>query len=213
MSDALSNGPPHAGPSPPATGRWTVDLWFDPACPLSRVTADWLVTVAARRPVDIRWRVMSLSVLNEGRDVDPEGDEHGYLWIPARVCVAVRNAYGHKALSELYDALWTAPGGGRREWVGDLAEGLEAAGLPKSLAAAGHTTDHDTALRASHGEAMSLVAGEVGTPVLAVTRPDGRRHAFFGPVLTRVPGEDDALRLWEGTLLVASVPGFREIKT
>ena len=24
---------------------------------------------------------------------------------------------------------------------------------------------------------------------------------------------DDALRLWDGTLLVASVPGFREIKT
>lgn len=200
-----------------ATGRRDdrriVDFWFDPACPLSRVTASWIVTVAEQRPIDIRWRVMSLSILNEGKDVDPEGDEEGYLWIPARVCVAVQMAYGHAALGRFYDALWTGADGGRREWIGDIAEALSAAGLPAAPAAAGFATDHDIALRASHEEAMSLVVGEVGTPVLAVTHPSGARHAFFGPVVTETPAPDDALRLWDGTLLVASVPGFREIKT
>ncbi|MEU0697953.1 disulfide bond formation protein DsbA [Streptomyces niveus] len=194
------------------TERLTVDFWFDPACPLSRVTATWITAVAEQRPVDIRWRVMSLSVLNEGRDVDPEGDEEGYLWIPARVCAAIQTAYGHTALGRFYDALWTAEDGGRREWIGDLAEALSAAGLPVALAGAGLSTEHDAALRASHGEAMSLVVGEVGTPILAVTHPSGSRHAFFGPVVTEPPGPEDALRLWDGTLLVASVPGFREIK-
>lgn len=193
--------------------RTLVDFWFDPACPLSRITASWLVTVAERRPVDIRWRVMSLSVLNEGKDVDPEGDEEGYLWIPARVCAAIQTSYGHAALGRFYDALWAAPDGGRREWLGDIPEALDRAGLPVALAGAGSTGDHDAALRASHGEAMSLVAGDVGTPVLAVTHPSGERHAFFGPVVTGTPAPDDALRLWDGTLLVASVPGFREIKT
>ncbi|WP_405677968.1 disulfide bond formation protein DsbA [Streptomyces sp. NBC_01511] len=193
--------------------RRTVDFWFDPACPLSRITASWIVAVAEQRPIDIRWRVMSLSILNEGKDVDPEGDEEGYLWIPARVCAAIQTAHGHAALGRFYDALWTAEDGGRREWIGDIAEALSGAELPGELAGAGLSTDHDAALRASHGEAMSLVVGEVGTPVLAVTHPRGARHAFFGPVITEAPAPDDALRLWDGTLLVASVPGFREIKT
>ncbi|MET4924332.1 disulfide bond formation protein DsbA [Streptomyces sp. PSRA5] len=195
------------------TERRIVDFWFDPACPLSRVTASWIVTVAEQRPIDIHWRVMSLSILNEGKDVDPEGDEEGYLWIPARVCAAIRTAHGHEALGRFYDALWAAEGGGRREWMGDIAEALRAAQLPVALAEAGLSTDHDAVLRASHAEAMSLVVGEVGTPVLAVTHPSGARHAFFGPVVTETPAPDDALRLWDGTLLVASVPGFREIKT
>lgn len=195
------------------TERRTVDFWFDPACPLSRVTATWIAAVAAQRPVDIRWRVMSLSVLNEGKDVDPEGDEEGYLWIPARVCAAIQTAHGHEALGRFYDALWTAEDGGRREWIGDIAEALGAAGLPVALAGAGLSTAHDAALRASHGEAMSLVVGEVGTPVLAVTHPSGARHAFFGPVVTETPGPEDALRLWDGTLLVTGVPGFLEIKS
>lgn len=194
------------------TERLAVDFWFDPACPLSRTTASWLVAVAEQRPIDIRWRVMSLSVLNEGKDVDPEGDEEGYLWIPARVCAAIQTAHGHAALGRFYDALWTAEDGGRREWMGDITEALSTAGLPVALAGAGLTTDHDAALRASHGAALSLVVGEVGTPILAVTRPSGARHAFFGPVVAEMPRPDDALRLWDGTLLVVSVPGFREIK-
>lgn len=195
------------------TERLTVDFWFDPACPLSRTTASWLVAVAQQRPIDIRWRVMSLSVLNEGKDVDPEGDEEGYLWIPARVCAAIQTAHGHAALGRFYDALWTARDGARREWLGDITEALSAAGLPVALAGAGLTTEHDAALRASHGEALSLMVGEVGTPILAVTRPSGARQAFFGPVMDEMPGAEDALRLWDGTLLVTSVPGFREIKT
>ncbi|WP_329387308.1 mycothiol-dependent nitroreductase Rv2466c family protein [Streptomyces sp. NBC_01716] len=193
--------------------RRTVDFWFDPACPLSRVTASWIVTVAERRPIDIRWRVMSLAVLNEGRDVDPEGDEEGYLWIPARVCAAIQRAHGHAALGRFYDALWTTPDGGQREWIGDIAEALSTAGLPAALAGAGSIADQDEALRASHAEAMSLVVGEVGTPILAVTHPSGARHAFFGPVIGETPGPEDALRLWDGTLLVTSVPGFLELKS
>ncbi|WP_381798218.1 hypothetical protein [Streptomyces niveus] len=127
--------------------------------------------------------------------------------------VARQAGFVRHGLGRFYDALWTAGDGGRREWIGDLAEALSAAELPVALAGAGLSTDHDAALRASHGEAMSLVVGEVGTPVLAVTHPSGSRHAFFGPVVTETPGPEDALRLWDGTLLVTSVPGFREIKS
>lgn len=199
---------------------WAVDFWFDPSCPLTRLTRRWLAEVAERRPIEVVWRVMSLSVLNEGRDDDPEGDPDGYLWIPARICAAVQVEHGHEALGRFYDALWTTghdedgdEGERERDWLGDFEAALAAAGLPARLAAAGWSTDHDAALRASHDGAIALVGDGVGTPVLAVTDDAGHRSAFFGPVVSTVPTGADAVRLWEGALLVARVPGFRELKT
>ncbi|WP_017622501.1 mycothiol-dependent nitroreductase Rv2466c family protein [Nocardiopsis chromatogenes] len=192
---------------------WTVDFWFDPSCPLTRNTARWLLEASDRRPITITWRVMSLSVLNEGRDDDPEGDPDGYLWIPARICAAVQHEHGHDALGRFYRALWSAAENGDGDWIGGFAEALAAAGLPPELAAAGEGTDYDGVLRASHEEGTSLVGEGTGTPVTAVTAPDGGRTAFFGPVVHEVPTGPSAADLWDGALLIAGVPGFRELKT
>lgn len=89
------------------------------------MTSRWLVAVAGDVPMDIRWRIMSLSLLNEGRDEDPEGDEAGYLWIPARVCAAIQtDDHGHEALGTFYDALWIEVDGTPREWIGDIDDAL-----------------------------------------------------------------------------------------
>ena len=209
----------HSGVHTPITSsvdgartRWVVDFWLDPACPLTRHTARWLTLVAEHRPVEIRWRVMSLAVLNEHRDDDPEGDTEGFLWIPARVAAAVQTEHGHAALGAFYDALWTDATGAEREWIDDLSEALVRAGLPAELADAGTSTEYDAALRASHRAGVDRIDAEVGTPVLAITTPDGQRHALFGPVLTAVPGLEEALRIWDGTLMLAGAATFREIK-
>lgn len=191
---------------------WTVDLWLDPSCPLTRHTARWITRVADHVPLQIRWRVMSLSVLNEHRDDDPEDDPHGYLWVPARVATAVLTEHGHHALGEFYAALWTEPDGTEREWLGDFGEALQRSGLPADLEDAGMSTDHDVALRASHHEGVDRIDAEVGTPILAITTPAGDEGAFFGPVLSAVPPPTDALRLWEAMVLLSQVPAFREAK-
>lgn len=191
---------------------WTVDFWLDPACPLTRHTARWITSIADDVPLEVRWRVMSLSVLNEHRDDDPEGDPNGYLWIPARVAAAVQTEHGHVALGAFYDALWTEPDGSEREWIGDITEALHRSGLPAELADAGAATVYDDALRASHHDGVDRIDAEIGTPILAVTTPDGDQWAFFGPVVSTVPTPAAALRLWEGTLLVTSIAAFREIK-
>lgn len=191
---------------------WAVDFWLDPACPLTRHTARWITQVADEIPLQVRWRVMSLAVLNEYRDDDPEGDPHGYLWIPARVAAAVLTEHGHDALGAFYDALWTAPDGTEREWIGAISEALHRSDLPIDLAEAGTSTDYDAELRASHHAGVDSIDANIGTPVLVITTPHGDKQSHFGPVLSAAPAQADAIRLWEATLLLASVPTFREIK-
>lgn len=195
---------------PSAPPETVVDFWFDPSCPYTWLTSRWLVEVTRLRPVRVRWHVMSLSVLNEGRDDDPEGDPEGYLWYPVRVCAAVAQRYGDPALGRFYAALGVRLHE-RGEWDG-IPAALADAGLPAELAEAAESTEYDAAVRASHAAGIGLVGTHVGTPVIAVD-VDGRRVAFFGPVISRVPRGAEAGRLWDGTLLVTGVPGFHELKT
>jgi|SRR5699024_631606 len=192
--------------------RWTVDFWLDPACPRTRHTARWVAQITNDVPLDVRWRVMSLSVLNEHRDDDPEEDRDGFLWIPARVATAVQTEHGHDALGEFYDALWTHPDGTEREWIGDIGEALHRAALPVELAATGTSDAYDTELRASHHDGVSLVDADIGTPVLRITGPDGTQSAFFGPVLDSLPATNEQARLWAAMVFLADVPSFQEVK-
>lgn len=194
------------------TDKAIADFWFDPSCPITWTASRWIVEVAVVRPVEVRWNVMSLSVLNEGRDEDPEGDSEGYLWVPARICAVVQRDYGHDRAGELYAALWAHGRNDPNEWRESLEDGLSAAGLPVDLVEAGLTGVHDDLVRASHQAGMDAIGGEAGTPVVAVTPADGERIAFNGPSLSQVPHGEDAGLLWDGALLVAGTPGFLSLR-
>ncbi|MGW7515912.1 mycothiol-dependent nitroreductase Rv2466c family protein [Streptomyces sp. NPDC054796] len=192
------------------------DFWFDPLCPWAWMTSRWMLEVEKVRPVEVRWHVMSLSVLNEPK-LDELPEEYRELlktgWGPVRVCIAAEQKYGNEVLGPLYTALGTRFHNRAQERTREtFVEALEEAGLPADLADAADSTEYDEALRASHKEGIDLVGQEVGTPVIAVPGADGGQVAFFGPVVTPAPKGEAAAKLWDGTLLVASTPGFFEIK-
>lgn len=195
---------------PPAPApRDTADIWFDPACPWAWMTSRWLVEVQRVREVEVRWHVMSLSVLNEGRDLPEDYRElMDDSWGPVRVLTAAKELYGAEHLKPLYDAMGTRRHpDGRRDTPAIIRESLDEAGLPASLAAYADTDEFDEQLRGSHAEAIAIVGDEVGTPVVAVNGT-----AYFGPVMTPAPKGEDAGRLWDGFVLVTGVPGFYELK-
>ncbi|MEV8317645.1 disulfide bond formation protein DsbA [Streptomyces sp. NPDC059900] len=185
------------------------DFWFDPVCPYTWLTSRWIREVERVRDVTVRWRVMSLSVLNEGLDVDPEdpeGEYGDYMRAPGRVCAAVDERYGNDALGTYLDALGVRLHE-RGEWDG-VEPALADAGLPGELASVAWTEEYDGAVRASHEEGVALVGPDVGTPVLSV-RGVG---AVFGPVVSPAPKGEAAGRLWDGVVLMAGTPHFCELK-
>ncbi|MBQ0863106.1 DsbA family protein [Streptomyces sp. RK75] len=198
------------------TDKTPADFWFDPLCPWAWMTSRWMLEVEKVRPVEVRWHVMSLSVLNEKR-VDELPEQYRELlergWGPVRVCIAAEQEHGNEVLGPLYTALGTRAHPGGRELDREvLVEALEEVGLPASLADAADSDRYDAELRTSHEQGIGLVGQEVGTPVIAVPGADGGQIAFFGPVVTPAPKGEAAAKLWDGTLMVASTPGFFEIK-
>lgn len=182
----------------------SVDFWIDPTCDWAWVTARWLEEVQGIRDIDVHWRVMSLGLLDDGDAMHIK---------PVRAIEAARALAGDEAARQLLFSI------GRRLHVDGnadvpvvIAEAVAECGLPASVAEAAETTQFDAAVRASH-EAALLLGGEgVGTPIIGIPGPGGERVGYFGPVVTQTPRGDAAGRLWDGLLILASNPGFYELK-
>ena len=187
-----------------------VDFWFDPICPWAWITSRWILEVEKVRPVTVVWHVMSLSVLNEGKDDLPERYRESMrsAWGPVRVLMAAEQAHGPEVLLPLYTALGTrfhhekAPRD--RETI---SAALAEVGLPADLADAMDSTECDEAVRASHADGIDRVGYDVGTPVISVNGT-----SVFGPVVSPIPRGEAAARLWDGVLLIAGTDGFFELK-
>lgn len=186
-----------------------VDLWVDPVCPWAWITSRWLLEAAKVRELEVRFHVMSLAVLNEGRELSQEYlDFLATAWGPVRVLIAAEQRHGNQIVEPLYSAMGDHHHlKSERDMDVMIAKSLAAVGLEADLADAAHGTDHDDALRASHHQGMDPVGDDVGTPVIHVGDV-----AFFGPVITPAPKGEAAGVLFDGVMAVAGTPGFYELK-
>jgi hypothetical protein len=205
-------------------GKADLHFWFDPVCPFAWMTSKWVRMVADQREYSIEWRFISLRLINKDVDYDshfpPEyeaGHSAGLRLL--RVAAHVREAHGADAVDRFYRAcgnlIWDQPPPST-----PLPELLDAgkilptvlsdAGLPQQLADALHDTSYDSLIQAETDEALARTGKDVGTPILHFQPPHG--VAFFGPVISRLPSEQEAVALWDHVVGLASFAGFAELK-
>lgn len=208
-----------------ATGQQAdIEFYFDPVCPFAWMTSKWVRTVAAQREYRVGWRFISLRMLNAhldyGTQFPPEyeaGHTAGLRLL--RVAARARAEHGPGVVGPLYEAIsgevfdspaaatLTAAQRGSRDFVAPLLARL---GLRAQLADALEDTSWDTEIRAETEHALSLTGKDVGTPIIHFQPPHGT--AFFGPVISRLPSDSDAVQLWDHIVGLASFPGFAELK-
>jgi hypothetical protein len=199
-------------------------FYFDPVCPFAWMTSEWVRIVAARRRYLVEWRFISLRLLNAHVDYaerfppDYEAGHTDGLRL-LRLAARVRDEHGPEAVDRLYRALGhrvfgtpesartSAGTWGTAEFVRPVLAGLD---LPAGLAAALDDEAWDAVVQAETDEALALTGRDVGTPILHFRPPGGT--AFFGPVISRLPAEEEAVELWDHVVALAAFPGFAELK-
>ncbi len=210
-------------PQPTADGSYDVEFFWDPVCPFAWITSRWLVKVAAQRDFRVDWRFISLRLINKHKDYATEfppdyefGHTAGLRML--RVAAAIRSELGRDPLGRVVTAYghsyWDLPqGSGMRSRLSttEHVEGvLRAAGLPARFADALDDTSWDGLLDAESELALSRTGRDVGTPIITFQPPDGL--SFFGPVISRVPSDEEAGELWDAVTTLARFPGFAEMK-
>jgi DSBA-like thioredoxin domain len=188
-----------------------VRFWVDPICPWCWTTSQWIRRIAGEKDLDITWEPISLLVKNDTQPDSPAFERVEWTRGLLRVMESVRAAGHDDRLGELYAEYGRRiHHEGERNW--DAALALEAIGLDTAHGAAATDEEWDVPLLQRMNEGLALVGADVGTPIIAFRRGDGREVAAFGPVITKAPAHDDALALWEAFVTLTSLDEFWEVK-
>jgi hypothetical protein len=190
----------------------TADMWVDPVCPWTWLTAQWVLEVERVRDVHVTFRVMSLAVLNEDNVELRALLEQAQG--PVRLLTVTELAEGSAAVRALYLALGALIHlEGRHTFDRDFyAAALHRAGLPFSLANAVWSPYYDADVRARHETAVAPVGGGLGSPIIHMRQSSGELVGFFGPVVNRCPRGEAAGLLWDSVVLAAENDTFFELK-
>ncbi len=193
-----------------ATAPVTINIHVDPLCPLAWRTALWVREVRKVRPLDVRWRLFSLEVVNRKPGVEADY-VNGSGWAALRSLALARRQRGNEGIEKLYLALGNAQHG-RRESIREqavVATNAEAAGFGADFVAtalADESTIQD--VLSDHQEAVQRY-NAFGVPTIAL---QGSNVGFYGPIVHTVPSGEEAGEWWDHIFWALNQPNLFELK-
>jgi protein-disulfide isomerase-like protein with CxxC motif len=190
----------------------SVKFYFDPRCPWCYQTSRWARRLEELGEIELDWGLFALEVVNLEEGKDPmELVETGS---PAlRTAVAIADAHGSKAVGRFYKTI------GRRQFEVPPPPDDPVAAVRHALTEAGFDSGLCDAALADPKTWFSVVdatrsiveqVGQLGVPTIVLDGGDG--PAIFGPVISDMPADDDAVELWRHTSWLARYGNFAELK-
>ena len=188
-----------------------VRFHFDPLCPWCYQTSRWIRQLQDLGEVEVSWGFFSLEIANaaEGAtDIATTARAATAL----RTAVALREAEGHRAVGDYYAALGKAV----HERGEDVTDGavvgaaLRDAGAAEALLDKALSDPQTWSVVESEHAALVERTRSFGVPTIVLD--DGEGPAIFGPVISEVPNDEDAVHLWRSVSWLTRYENFSELK-
>jgi predicted DsbA family dithiol-disulfide isomerase len=190
----------------------SVKFHFDPICPWCYQTSRWAKRLEQLGELELDWGLFSLEVVNleEGKDPAELVARSG----PAlRTAILIRERKGGKAIGPFYTAV------GKRIWDQAVPESDMATAVRGALEEVGLDPAWcDEALAdpatwtAVLEEHRALVERTRSFGVPTIVMDSGTGPAIFGPVISELPSDEDAVELWKHVSWLARHDSFSELK-
>jgi len=199
-----------------------LDFFFDPGCPWAWVTSRWVTEVVNQRQYEVQWKFISLAMVNTDKGYKPNDDYHKTIHSfglkALRVASAARAAAGNEAVAKFYTAIGTMihvqknRDGYDTEPHKFLTNILASHSLPTAWADSFEDETHTALIREETDLALSRTGKDVGTPILTFKPGQPNEGSFFGPVISKSPRGEQAVKLWDAVELIATTSGVAELK-
>jgi predicted DsbA family dithiol-disulfide isomerase len=190
----------------------TVKFHFDFPSHWCYQASRWIRRLEELGVLEADWGVFSLDVANTAEGID-SSTIHAESGPALRTAIKIRDLKGSTAMGAFYQAL------GATKWIQipplvDLTDAVREAlaeiGLDPSLLddAMADPATWDAVVAETRGVLDNTRASGVPTIVL----DGGTGPAIFGPVISALPDDDDAVKLWEHVSWLARYENFAELK-
>lgn len=199
-----------------------LEFFFDPGCPWAWATSRWVTEVANIRNYEVSWKFISLAMVNGDRGYATNDEYHktihNFGLAALRVASAARASEGNEGVRKFYTAFGTSFHNQKNREGFDnnkhklLSEILESGSLPTVWADSFEDETHTPVIRYETDMALSRTGKEVGTPILTFKPGAPNEGSFFGPVISKIPRGEDAVKLWDAIEIIATTSGMAELK-
>lgn len=190
-----------------------IEFYFDPGCPWCWNTSRWIKEVQKTELIEVSWKSFSLLIKN-GSDMNKDYiEKFTKTREMLRIIEAVRSKYGEGLIDTLYTEF-----GIKVHHETDLSDEAIKEVVKKvcsldfdEIYKAKDDVRLDDAINASMQSAFDVVGQDVGIPII-VFNNGNKKMGYFGPVLSEVPVDKDAIKVWRGVSSLAEYDHFFELK-